>query len=93
MHRLQTAPTIDRVEVGFTCPCGHEFTKVFAADVKAPTQWDCSRCGKNASTQSSSYSNSPAEPARTHWDMVQERRSQAELMVMLSQQVKQLRNR
>ena len=92
MHQ-NTQRATDRIEVSYTCPSAHEFTKVFAADINVPSQWDCPHCGKYSVTDTESITDQGMDAGRTHWDMVQERRTHDELMDMLAAQVKQLRAR
>jgi len=80
----------DRMEITYTCPGGHEFTRVFAADVTAPTTWDCPRCGKVGALESEPMPNE-SSAVRSHWDMLLERRSMDELEDMLAVRVKELR--
>ena len=82
----------DRVEITYTCPTDHEFTRVFAADATVPSSWDCPRCGRDASC-GHTLGEAPAEECqRTHWDMVLERRTTEELAEMLAERVVELRS-
>ena len=83
----------DRIEVKYTCPSDHTFTRVFAADIKVPPQWDCPHCGKMATSDATSFASDQADAPRTHWDMVLERRTPEELRGMLSQHLTKLRSR
>ena len=92
MHIVPPATDIaDRMEITYTCASGHEFTRVFAADIEIPNTWDCPRCGKMGSTESAPTPNDSSS-ARSHWDMLLERRSMAELEEMLDTRVKELRS-
>ena len=92
MHIVPPVTDIaDRMEITYTCSAGHEFTRIFAADVTAPTTWDCPRCGKMGSTESEPEPNDSSS-VRSHWDMLLERRSMDELSDMLAQRVEELRS-
>ena len=65
----------DRFIVRYLCPKGHEFEVTLSTEATAPPTWEC-RCGR-----------SPAKPQRTHWDMLLERRSMAELDQVLAEQL------
>lgn len=94
MQQLYATPNLaDRVEVRFTCPAEHTFAKVFASDVKAPRAWDCPRCGKNAVAGLQAPPDDETGLGRTHWDMVLERRTLAELDQILARQLGRLRGR
>lgn len=84
----------DRKESYYLCPQGHRFSMTFASEILAPGTWEC-KCGHQAELQ-----NEPAaeeeegkiiKQQRTHWDMLTERRSQAELEELLEEQLKTLR--
>ncbi len=88
---------IGKTEVEYMCPSEHRFTRVFAAGVESPEEWDCPHCGKVATRQGESAGpttgavEEPGEPAsddkRTPWDMLLERRSISELDAMLKQRI------
>ena len=65
----------DRFIVRYLCPKGHEFEVTLSTEATAPPTWEC-RCGRSA-----------AKPQRTHWDMLLERRSMAELDQVLAEQL------
>lgn len=81
-----------RREVGFDCRKGHHITLVFAEEAELPTEWECPRCGEVAHR---SDGVAPAvrqtKPVRTHWDMLRERRSIAELEQLLAERLQEIR--
>lgn len=77
-----------RQEVGFFCPSDHLFTMVFAQEAELPTQWTCPRCGTDAlRTDGRRPDVTEDKPARTHWDMLRERRSVADLERLLAERL------
>ena len=92
MHIVPPATDMaDRMEITYTCASGHEFTRVFAADITVPSTWDCPRCGKTGSCEPEPVLNDSSS-VRSHWDMLVERRSIDELEEMLAVRVKELRS-
>jgi hypothetical protein len=81
-----------RQEIGFDCPKGHHFSVPFAAEADVPTTWECRVCGAVAFT---SAGNLPApkkiKPPRSHWDMLRERRSIADLEEVLAERLALIR--
>jgi len=81
-----------RQEIGFDCPQGHHFSVPFAAEAEVPTQWECRVCGATAHT---SEGDLPAprkvKPPRSHWDMLRERRSIADLEQVLAERLALIR--
>ena len=77
-----------RQDIGFDCPKGHHFTVPFAAEAEIPTIWECRICG---ATAQASDGNRPAprktKPPRSHWDMLRERRSIADLEQVLAERL------
>jgi hypothetical protein len=60
------------------------------ADV--PALWEC-RCGEQALREDTDRPEAkPTKPARTHWDMLMERRTTAELEVLLAERLALLRS-
>jgi len=82
-----------RREVGFDCPRKHHFTLVFAEEAEIPAVWECPRCGAEALSTSGILPEEKVEkPARTHWDMLLERRSEKELEDILKERLELLRD-
>ena len=82
-----------RQEVGYDCPREHHFTLVFAAEAEIPSLWECPRCGAESLRSDGERPELKEEkPARTHWDMLRERRSIAELEDLLAERLDLLRS-
>ena len=82
-----------RQEVGYDCPREHHFSLVFSAEADIPSVWECPRCGAESLRSDGERPELKEEkPARTHWDMLRERRSIAELEDLLAERLNQLRS-
>ena len=77
--------------------CGHETTLMFAADAEPPQTWECRACGAEAVLQvdgeSVKLDETDEKAARSHWDMLLERRSRAELEELLEERLAYIRAR
>lgn len=74
----------------YDCPNGHHFGIPFAADAEIPATWECRLCGKLGARSDGNTDAPPAKkvkPARTHMDMIRERRSTADLEAVLKEQL------
>lgn len=81
-----------RQRIGFACSRDHQFSIVFACEVDLPAEWACPRCGTDARRTGGEYALTPGDkPRRTHWDMLRERRTTAELEVLLAERLALLR--
>jgi RNA polymerase-binding protein len=81
-----------RQQVGYKCPQGHDFEVTMSVEAEVPALWECPRCGAEARNTSGAEPTAKAEkPARTHWDMLLERRSIKELEDILSERLEMLR--
>jgi rubredoxin len=77
-----------RVGVVFDCEHGHATTVPFAAEAELPASWECRVCGATALRRDGEQPESkPVKAARTHWDMLLERRSLAELEEVLAERL------
>jgi hypothetical protein len=77
-----------RQEVAFECPKGHRFSVPFAAEAEVPSKWECRVCGATAMTATGDApAASKAKPPRSHWDMLMERRSIADLEEVLAERL------
>ena len=82
---------VERHIAEYHCPQGHVFTVPFAFDADVPALWAC-KCGAEALlVDATRPAPRAAKPARTHWDMLLERRSVAELEVLLDERLELLR--
>ena len=81
-----------RQQVGYKCPQGHEFEITMSVEADVPAVWECPRCGaEGLSTTGLAPEAKNEKPARTHWDMLLERRSIKELEEILSERLELLR--
>src|SRR4051812_352259 len=71
---IELAP---RQVVEYACPKGHNFHVPFSAEAKeVPVVWECRVCGNVAlRADNPDQDDKKAKPARTHWDMLMERRT------------------
>ncbi|MGI8578469.1 MAG: RNA polymerase-binding protein RbpA [Nocardioidaceae bacterium] len=81
-----------RQRVIYDCANGHEFEIPMAEEAEIPFTWECPRCGAESRQRDGSQPEAKSEkPARTHWDMLLERRSMTELEDILSERLELLR--
>lgn len=81
-----------RQQVGYRCPQAHEFEITMSVEADIPAVWECPRCGAEALSVSGIVPEAKNEkPARTHWDMLLERRSIKELEEILTERLELLR--
>ena len=77
-----------RVPTLYDCPRGHTTTVPFAAEADVPSTWECRVCGATALLRDGAQPEEKSgKPARTHWDMLLERRSIAELEEVLAERL------
>lgn len=82
-----------RTQISYECSQGHDFALVFAHDAEIPTLWECPRCGAEGMRQDGGVvEDKNVKPARTHWDMLRERRSIPELEDILTERLELLRS-
>ena len=76
----------------YHCPRGHVTRVPFSVEAEVPSLWEC-KCGEEALLVNGERPVAkPTKPARTHWDMLLERRSIAELEVLLDERLALLRS-
>lgn len=76
----------------YLCPNDHKTVVPLSAEADVPALWEC-RCGEQALLRDASRPEAkPTKPARTHWDMLLERRSIADLEVLLDERLELLRS-
>ncbi len=81
-----------RQQVGYRCKQGHDFEVTMSVEADIPAVWECPRCGAEAlSTAGIQPEEKVEKPARTHWDMLLERRSEKELEDILKERLELLR--
>jgi hypothetical protein len=78
----------------YLCARGHQFEVPFAVDAEVPTTWECKFDGTVARiVDGTEPEQKKAKPPRTHWDMLLERRSMAELDDILNERLEEVRAR
>ena len=81
-----------RQDVTYHCANGHTVTVPLSVEADVPALWEC-RCGLQALRENTALPEAkPSKPARTHWDMLMERRTTAELEVLLEERLELLRS-
>ena len=81
-----------RQQVGYRCTQGHEFEITMSVEADIPANWECPRCGAVGLSTAGILPDAKNEkPARTHWDMLLERRSIKELEEILTERLELLR--
>ncbi len=77
-----------RLRTAYDCPNGHETAMPFAAEADIPPTWECRVCGATALLRDAVQPEAKkGKPARTHWDMLLERRSTDELEEVLAERL------
>jgi len=88
----RAADLAPRSDVRFQCPSGHQFTVLFADEAELPATWECKVCGSPALRLDAVLpEGKPAKHVRTHWDMLLERRTIADLEEVLAERLALLR--
>jgi hypothetical protein len=81
-----------RQDVEYGCPNGHRFEMPFSLEADVPPTWECRVCGAQAlRVDGVAPEEKPGKPTRTHWDMLRERRSMADLEEVLAERLEVLR--
>ena len=82
-----------RQSVSYDCPHGHRFLMQFAAEAEVPGVWECRACGAPALVVDGRKPEpKKVKPARTHWDMLMERRTESDLEEVLAERLAVLRD-
>ncbi|MGO2745192.1 RNA polymerase-binding protein RbpA [Microbacterium sp.] len=89
---------MERRETTYKCEtCGNVTSLMFAADAEPPQKWECRTCGAEAVLRVDGETITPdptdEKVARTHWDMLLERRTRAELEELLEDRLAFIRER
>jgi len=91
METAAHAELAERVEVHYDCPNGHILTMPFSVEADVPLSWEC-HCGALALLRDGDQPEAKEErQARTHWDMLLERRTIPELEELLEERLVLLR--
>ncbi|WP_350349920.1 RNA polymerase-binding protein RbpA [Agromyces sp. G08B096] len=88
----------DRAEYTYRCAdCGRDTVMTFSTEAEIPDTWECRFCGHNATLlvdqKPVEVDRSGEKVARTHWDMLLERRTIPELEELLEERLQWLRAR
>ncbi|MGI9092572.1 MAG: RNA polymerase-binding protein RbpA [Mycobacteriales bacterium] len=83
-----------RREIEYSCPKGHTFTVPMSGEAEPPYSWECRLDGSIGTlTEGHAEQSKATKPQRTHWDMLMERRSIADLEEVLAERLELLRGR
>lgn len=82
-----------RQNVEYVCEDGEKIRVIFAADAEIPSTWTAPSGKVGVLAEGEAPDEEPEKPARTHWDMLLERRSTEELEEILQDRLKILRQR
>lgn len=83
-----------RQAADYRCTRGHVFTVPFSQEADIPPTWECKFDGTPAQLIGGDEPEPrKVKPARTHWDMLLERRTIAELEEVLNERLELLRAR
>lgn len=93
METEQGVEPAPRQEVEYVCEDGEKIVVTFAAEAEIPPTWTSPTGKEGVLVDGSKPEEAPEKPARTHWDMLLERRSEEELEEILQERLKQLRER
>ena len=84
----RTVTLSPRQQLDFDCPAHHHFSLIFSVEAQLPTSWACPTCWASAVRSDGVQAEAEhLKPTRTHWDRVLERRSIAELEVLLAERL------
>lgn len=91
METTQNVVPSERQITTYVCDEGHRTELPFSVEAEIPSTWEC-RCGKLGKLLDGPEPElKPTKPARTHWDMLLERRSIPELEELLEERLALLR--
>ena len=77
----------------YRCDNGEEFDVPFADDAEVPSKWPCKNGMEGTILEGAEPEEKKTKPPRTHWDMLLERRSLAELDDILNERLEEIRTR
>ncbi|WP_084039995.1 RNA polymerase-binding protein RbpA [Demequina sp. NBRC 110053] len=91
METPANAELAERRDVHYDCACGRVLTFPFSVEADVPLSWECA-CGSVALLRDGDRPEAKDEKTqRTHWDMLLERRTIAELEDLLDERLELLR--
>lgn len=91
---VERGEQVPRRAVTYWCANGHQTVPSFAAGVAPPATWECPRCGLPAGQNRDDPPAPPhAEPYKTHFAYVKERRSDADGAAILAEALARLQQR
>jgi len=91
METAAHAELAERIQVHYDCPNGHVLSMPFSVEADVPLSWEC-HCGALALLRDGDRPEMKTErQARTHWDMLLERRTIPELEELLQERLVLLR--
>lgn len=97
MEREDGVELAARQLVEYRCPTGHQFKVTFSIEAESPLEWECKQCHSLAllvdSAKLEKLEAGEADRPRTHYDMVLERRTKAELEELLQEVLADMRKR
>lgn len=81
----------ERIVISYECPEGHRTVVPFSIEAEEiPFEWSC-RCGRTAIRPDTEAPEAkPTKHVRTHWDMLLERRTIADLEELLAERLELL---
>ena len=82
-----------RQMVRYVSEAGFEFEVPFSNEAEPPATWESPQGGVGKRADGNEQEAKKAKPPRTHWDMLLERRSIAELEELLNERLEMLRER
>ena len=97
MEREDGVELAARQVVEYRCPAGHQFKVTFSLEADSPLEWECKQCQSVAllvgSAKLEKIEAGEVYRPRTHYDMVLERRTKAELEELLQEVLVDMRKR
>ena len=81
-----------RQEITYVCDDGHTFKVMMADEAEVPDEWEDPKTGQRGRRADAGEAEPKfVKPVRSHWDMLLERRSVAELEELLTERLEMLR--
>ena len=94
MRLTENSEPAPRRQFTYWCANGHRSQPSFAVDAHPPVTWDCPHCGLPGGLDPADPPSAPhAEPYKSHFAYVKERRSDAEGAALLDEALPELRAR